>query len=105
MKESPKEDKKASDMLKQPILSADFKIGIKRTQKFTLRNIISPLYGSMPTDTTTGECMDQEQLMILCPVTFDQRRSFYDTLQYIVVKLNKYYDHNKTHSYHWNINQ
>lgn len=49
--------------------------------------------------------MDWGQFMILSLIMFDQRRSFYDTLQYIVVKLNKYYDHNKTHSYHWNINQ
>lgn len=90
-------------MLKRPILGTAFKIwvgGHRNRQAHSL----SSLHGGMHTNTTGVECMDQEQLMILCLITFDQR-SFYDTFQYIVVKLNKYYDHNKTHSYHWNINQ
>lgn len=61
---------------------------------------LSSLCGGMPTDSMDREDMHQEQLMILCLITFDKKKSFYDTLQYIVVKLNKYYDHNKTHSYH-----
>lgn len=51
-----------------------------RTQDIALRTTVCPRHDGAPTDTTGVECMDQEQLMVLCLITSDQKRSFYDTL-------------------------
>lgn len=95
--------RKQSEMLKQPILGTDSKIWVRGHGNVQEHSLPS-LHGGMLRGTVGVECTDLEQLMTFCLITFDQR-SFYDTFQCIVVKLNKYYDHNKTHSYHWNINQ
>lgn len=78
LKGSSTDGKKASEMLKQP-LGTDFKIGVGGHRELPWGP--QPVLFMVACRSHHGaERMEQEQLVVLCLITFDQRRSFYDTL-------------------------